>query len=159
LKNPADTDADIWDAFNQLQTYKEEIGDLMVTNEVLVISDGVLARIGSLTADRERFLPWRVVRNEEDRPLVEYELETVVRGLFEPERFLDFVRHFVIFEDDADRVVKKIAGYHQFHAAREAVRATIIASMRPEHGSERIHEPRATYGREVMPGSRKAGIV
>ena len=156
LKNPADEKADIWDAYNQLQTYKAEIPDLMATNEVLVISDGVTAKAGSLTADRERFAPWRAVRHEDDRPPAQYELETLVRGLFDPARFLEFVRSFVIFETDGDRTIKKIAGYHQFHAVREAVRATIIASMR---NADSIRETRATYGREVQPGSRKAGVV
>jgi len=159
LKNPADVNADIWDAYNQLQTYKEEIGDLMVTNEVLVISDGMTARSGSLTADRERFLPWRAIRNEDDRPLVEYELETLVRGLFDPERFLDYARYFVLFEQDRDRVIKKVAAYHQFHAVREAVRTTIIASMPNPARTMEVREIRATYAREVKPGSKKAGVV
>ena len=158
LKNPADEKADVWDAYNQLQTYKEGIPDLMATNEALVVSDGVTARMGSLTADRERFLPWRVVRNEDDKPFAEYELETLVRGLFEPERFLDFVRSFVLFEGEGDRTAKKVAGYHQFHAVREAVRATLIASARNED-AVKVREGRATYGREVIPGSRKAGVV
>lgn len=159
LKNPADENADVWDAYNQLQTYKEEIADLMTTNEVLVVSDGLMARVGSLTADRERFLPWRVVRNEDDRPLVEYELETLVRGLFAPEHFLDFVRNFVLFEQDGDTVIKKIAGYHQYHAVREAIRTTLIASQQTDAPETTIREARASYGREVMPGSKKAGVI
>lgn len=158
LKNPADEQTDIWDAYNQLQTYKDQIPALMTTNEVLVLSDGVTARMGSLTSDRERFLPWRVIRNEDDKPLAEYELETLVRGLFDPERFLDFIKSFVLFEQDAGKTIKKVAGYHQFHAVREAVRATVIASAHNETGTG-IREQRATYGREVMPGSRKAGVV
>src|SRR5579871_5202951 len=159
LKNPADVNADIWDAYNQLQTYKEEISDLMVTNEVLVISDGMLARAGSLTADRERFLPWRAIRNEDDRPCQDYELETLIRGLFDPERFLDFVRYFVLFEQSDTGLIKKIAGYHQFHAVREAVRSTLIASLPAQAAAGLARERRAPYGREVMPGSRKAGVV
>ncbi len=80
LKNPADEDADVWDACNQLQTYKEEIPDLFVCNEALVISDGVNARIGSLTANRERFLPWRTIRNEGDKPRLEYQLPKLLSG-------------------------------------------------------------------------------
>ncbi len=159
LKNPADTNADIWDAYNQLQTYKAEISDLMTTNEVLVISDGLTARFGSLTADRERFLPWRSIRNEDDQPLVEYELETLIRGLFDPERFLDYIRYFVLFEPDGDRLVKKIAGYHQFHAVREAVRVTLIASRSSAEREHALLEERATYGDKVEPGSKKAGVV
>lgn len=84
LKNTASEQADIWSAFRQLETYKAELADLFVFNEALVISDGLHARVGSLTADRERFLPWRTIRNENDRPLLEFELEKVVRGFFAP---------------------------------------------------------------------------
>ena len=128
LKSPTDENADIWDAFNQLQTYKEEISDLFVFNEALVVSDGVTARVGSLTANQERFLPWRTIKNEDDRPALEWELETVIRGFFDRELFLDYIRFFVLFETDGEKTIKKIAGYHQFHAVREAVQATIAAS-------------------------------
>ncbi|WP_288408327.1 type I restriction endonuclease subunit R [Acinetobacter soli] len=128
LKSPTDENADIWDAFNQLQTYKEEISDLFIFNEALVVSDGVTARVGSLTANQERFLPWRTIKNENDKPALEWELETVVRGFFDRELFLDYIRFFVLFETDGEKTIKKIAGYHQFHAVREAVQATIAAA-------------------------------
>ncbi|MHC3047520.1 type I restriction endonuclease subunit R [Acinetobacter nosocomialis] len=128
LKSPTDENADIWDAFNQLQTYKEEISDLFVFNEALVVSDGITARMGSLTASQERFLPWRTIKNEDDKPQLEWELETVIRGFFDRELFLDYIRFFVLFETDGEKSIKKIAGYHQFHAVREAVQATIAAS-------------------------------
>ena len=128
LKSPTDENADIWDAFNQLQTYKEEISDLFVFNEALVVSDGVTARVGSLTANQERFLPWRTIKNEDDKPTLEWELETVIRGFFDRELFLDYIRFFVLFETDGEKTIKKIAGYHQFHAVREAVQATIAAA-------------------------------
>jgi type I restriction enzyme, R subunit len=158
LKNPASEQADIWAAFNQLSTYKADIGDLFVFNEALVISDGLQARVGSLTADRERFMPWRTIRNEKDRPLLELELEKVVRGFFAPELLLDYLRYFILFEQGGDTeggLIKKIAGYHQFHAVRAAVLATISASSElkaegslPESG-----------GAAVRSGSRKGGIV
>ncbi|HQZ60236.1 MAG TPA: type I restriction endonuclease subunit R, partial [Acinetobacter sp.] len=128
LKSPTDENADIWDAFNQLQTYKEEIPDLFVFNEALVVSDGITARVGSLTASQERFLPWRTIKNEKDKPQLEWELETVIRGFFDRELFLDYIRFFVLFETDGEKIIKKIAGYHQFHAVREAVQATIAAA-------------------------------
>lgn len=159
LKNPANEQTDVWDAFNQLQTYKDEIADLFNTNAALVVSDGWTARVGSLTANAERMLPWRTIANENDKPRVQMELETVVRGFFAPALFLDYVRHFVLFEQDGDTIIKKIAGYHQFHAVREAVRATVIAASSPGKGVVRVQEERATYGREVQPGSRKAGVV
>jgi type I restriction enzyme, R subunit len=156
LKNPADNNADIWKAFQQIQTYKDEIPDLFIFNEALVVSDGLNARVGSLTASKERFMPWRVVDHEDDKPLFEYFLETLVKGFFKPELFLDYLKHFVLFEQDSDAIIKKIAGYHQFHAVREAVKATVIAAHRPEQG---IEERRATYGEKVEPGSGKAGVV
>jgi len=158
LKNPAVEQADIWSAFNQLQTYKDEIADLFVFNEALVISDGLNARVGSLTADRERFLPWRTLRNENDRPLLEFELEKVVRGFLAPELLLDYLRYFILFEQGDGGIIKKIAAYHQFHAVREAVKATVIAANKPK-ADDTVVEERVTYGKMVQPGSRKGGIV
>ncbi|MDD4913201.1 MAG: type I restriction endonuclease subunit R [Sideroxydans sp.] len=157
LKNPAAEQADIWSAFNQLETYKAEISDLFVFNEALVISDGLLARVGSLTADRERYLPWRTLRSENDKPLLEFELEKMVRGFFAPDLLLDYLRYFILYEQGEDGIVKKIAGYHQFHAVREAVRATVVAATGPLPNTAEL--VRATYGKEVKPGSRKGGIV
>jgi len=128
LKNPADTNADIIKAYNQIQTYKDEIEDLFVYNEALIISDGISARIGSLSATDERFMFWRTVKNEKDKPLLEYELETLIKGFFNKEYFLDYVQNFVLFEDDGKKIIKKIAGYHQFHAVREAVDSVIKAA-------------------------------
>lgn len=159
LKNPANEQTDVWDAYNQLQTYKDEIGDLFNSNAALIVSDGWTARVGSLTANAERMLPWRTIENEDDRPRLQMELETVVRGFFKPDLFLDYVRHFVLFEQDGGSIIKKIAGYHQFHAVREAVRATVIAAQDTGGGLLEVHEERATYGKTVKPGSRKAGVV
>jgi type I restriction enzyme R subunit len=155
LKNPADSKADIWSAYQQIQTYKEQIPDLFAFNEALIISDGINARVGSLTANKERFMAWRTVNNEHDRPLFEYALETLVRGFFKPELFLDYIRHFILFEQSGGDTIKKIAGYHQFHAVCEAVRATVIASQ----AEEMVAEPRANYANKVVPGSGKAGVV
>ncbi len=128
LKNPADEDADIWKAFDQLQTYKEHIPDLFVTNELLVIADSVTARVGSLTSDKEWFMQWRTIEGEKIDPLGKLrEAETLIRGLFQRNLLLDFLRNFILFEDDGE-VVKKIAGYHQFHAVRKAVDSTIRAA-------------------------------
>jgi type I restriction enzyme R subunit len=155
LKTPNNENVAIWDAFNQLQTYKDEISDLFVFNEALVVSDGFNARIGALTVNQERFSPWRAVKNEDDKPLLEWQLETLVRGFFDRELLLDYIRFFVLFENDGGVLFKKIAGYHQFHAVREAVRATIIAAQEIKGVAER----RASYGAEVVPGSKKAGVV
>lgn len=155
LKNPADDHADIWNAYNQIQTYKEEISDLFVFNEAIVISDGWTARVGSLTANKERFLPWKTIESEDDKPLWEYQLETMVRGFFKPELLLDYIRYFVLFENDSDKIIKKIAGYHQFHAVRAAVQATVTAAVTPSSSTERS----ASYANRVVPGSKKAGVV
>jgi type I restriction enzyme R subunit len=156
LKNPADKETDIWDAYNQLQTYKQDIEDLLHFNEALVISDGITARIGSLTANKERFVPWRTINNEDDRPLVEFELENVIKGFFQPELFLDYLRHFILYENDENKFVKKIAAYH-LHAVREAVKATIIAVNIPL--LDVLSEPRANYASEIVPGCKKAGVI
>lgn len=128
LKNPADENADIYKAYNQLQTYKDEIEDLFVYNEALVISDGINARIGSLTATDERYMYWRTIKDETDKPQLEYELDTLIQGFFLKEHLLDYIQSFVLFEDDGKHIIKKIAGYHQFHAVREAVRSVVEAS-------------------------------
>lgn len=159
LKNPADEQADVWKAWQQLQTYKDEIPDIFNYNEALIVSDGFTARIGSFTADQERFMPWRTIKNEDDKPVVEFEIEKIVHGFFDRALFLDYLKHFILFEQDGDRLVKKIAGYHQFHAVREAVRVTVIASQDGQCAAGLVEEKRARYGDEVLPGSRKAGVV
>jgi len=157
LKSPGAENVNIWDAYNQIQTYKDECTDLFAYNEAAVISDGYMARVGSLTASQERYMPWRTIKHEDDKPLLEWQLETMVRGFFDRALFLDYIRYFVIFETDSDKLIKKIAGYHQFHAVREAVRATVIAAR--DMSGDGISEKRATYGDEVLPGSKKAGVV
>ena len=129
LKNPTDENATVWSAFRQLQTYKREIPRLFTYNAALVISDGVEARVGSLTADRERFMPWRTVEGEIEAASTDPELEVTIKGLFDKERFLNYLSHFIVFEETGgDTIAKKIAGYHQFHAVRAAVAATVEAS-------------------------------
>ena len=131
LKNPADENADIWKAFDQLQTYKEQIADVFQYNELLVISDGSEARLGSLSASAERFMQWRTIDGVTLDPLGQFnELETLVRGLLAPAMLLDYLRYFVLFEDDGT-LVKKVAGYHQFHAVRAAIQQVVTAS-RPD---------------------------
>lgn len=139
LKNPADESADIWAAFNQLQTYKDDIPDLFIYNELLVISDGISARMGSLTADEERFMAWRTIDGQEIDPLGEMrELETLIHGAFRRDLMVEYLQHFILFEDDT-RLIKKVAGYHQFHAVRAVVESVLKAS--------------------APGGSRKGGVV
>ena len=128
LKNAADENADIWSAYNQLQTYKNDIPDLFNTNCCLVISDGIYARMGSLTANAERFMRWRTIDGIDLDPLGQHrDLETLIRGVFEPKVFLCYLRNFCLFEDD-ETIIKKIAGYHQFHAVQAAVESVVKAS-------------------------------
>ena len=128
LKNPADENADIWKAFDQIQTYKEQITDVFNYNEVLVISDGSEARLGSLSSDAERFMQWRTIDGVNIDPLGQFnELETLIRGVLAPAYLLDYLRFFVLFEDDG-QLIKKIAGYHQFHAVRAAIEQVVSAS-------------------------------
>ncbi|WP_296872961.1 type I restriction endonuclease subunit R [Tibeticola sp.] len=128
LKNPGDEDADIWAAWNQLQAYQQDIPDLFHANALQVIADGIQARMGSLTASRERFMAWRTIDGVSTDPLGPMrELETLVLGLFQRELLLDYLRHFILFEDEG-QLVKKVAGYHQFHAVRAVVQSVLTAS-------------------------------
>ncbi|CAJ0699158.1 type I restriction endonuclease subunit R [Ralstonia wenshanensis] len=128
LKNPADENADIWKAYDQIQTYKDQIPDVFQYNEILVISDGSQARMGSLSANAERYMQWRTIDGITLDPLGQFnELETLVRGVLAPAYLLDYLRFFVLFEDDGT-LVKKIAGYHQFHAVRAAIQQVVSAS-------------------------------
>ena len=128
LKNPVDEAADIWKAYDQIQTYKAQVPDVFQYNELLVISDGTEARMGSLSADTERFMQWRTIDGIQLDPFGKFnELQTLVRGVLAPQFLLDYLRYFVLFEDDG-KLVKKIAGYHQFHAVRAAIEQVVLAS-------------------------------
>jgi type I restriction enzyme R subunit len=128
LKNAANEAATTTDAFNQLQTYKHQIPSLFHHNASLVISDGLEARIGTISANRERFMPWRTIEGEELAPPTVPKLEVLLKGVFEPRRFLDLLRYCIVFEDEGEGPIKKMAGYHQFHAVQRAVEATVKAS-------------------------------
>jgi type I restriction enzyme R subunit len=129
LKNAADEKADIGAAFRQLQTYKNEIPSLFIYNEGLVTTDGLKARIGTLTSDMERFMPWRIVEGEDEETKLSLEMEVLLKGVCEKARFLDLIGHFIVFEESDDGLpIKKMAGYHQFHATRKAIIATVEAS-------------------------------
>ena len=167
LKNAADEEADIWRAFNQLQTYKQEIPSLFAFNEALVISDGVQARIGALTSDREWFLPWRTIEGEAIADAKLPQLQVMLEGVFEKRRFLDLVRYFIVFEDTGGGVlVKKLAGYHQYHAVNAAVVETVRA-LSPIAEEPGMREEPAGYFRRSskewrpagQPGDRRVGVV
>lgn len=128
MKNPADEGATIQTAYHQFQTYKTEIPSIFPYNELLIISDGLEARAGTLTADWSRFMPWRTVDGVELAPKGMPELEVLIKGIFDKSHFLDLLRYFVVFETDGARVIKKIAAYHQYHAVNKAVTSTVQAS-------------------------------
>jgi len=160
LKNPADENATVWTAFQQLETYQAQIPALFATNAALVVSDGVQARIGALGAGREWFKPWRTISGREDAAATLAELQVVLEGVFEKRRFLDLVRHFVAFEDfGGGKLAKKIAGYHQFHAVNVAVEETLRAAQ----AAGRIAETPGRFeaGRKPGgdPGDRRVGVV
>ena len=136
LKNPVDENATIDDAYNQLQTYKDEIPSLFRTNGLLITSDGLLARVGSLTANSERFMAWRTVDGENIAPKGVPELETLINGVFDQSRLLSLLRGFMVFENTGSDLIKKIAGYHQFHAVHKAVQCTINAT--DDSGDNRV---------------------
>ena len=161
LKNAADENADIWQAFEQFQTYKQQIPALFVHNAVLIISDGLEARIGTISADKERFMPWRTIEGETVAPATMPQLEVLLRGVFDKRRFLDLVRHFVVFEDDGGNgVIKKLAGYHQFHAVNIAVAETIRAASA---GAMVLKESSGGYFAKKQPGGetgdKRVGVV
>jgi len=140
LKNPTDENATIWSAYEQLQTYKKQVPAIFRYNELLVISDGIQARIGSLSANREWFKVWRTIDGVTEAPKGSVELEVLIKGVFAKSRVLDLIRHFVTYEeDDKGRTTKIIAGYHQFHAVNKAVDETVRA--------------------RAQAGDRKAGVV
>jgi len=126
LKNPADEKVDTFSAFKQLQTYKAEIPSLFTTNEVLVASDGVLARAGSLSAGWDRFMPWRTIDGGEIFPKGSLELEVLVRGMFEKRCFLDYIHNFIVFEDRGT-LTKMNSAYHQYWAVNKALGCTFSA--------------------------------
>ena len=163
LKNAATESATIRSAFNQLQTYKDQIPSLFAFNEALVISDGVQARIGTLTSNREWFMPWRTIGGEELADAVLPQLQVLLEGVFEKQRFLDLIRYFIVFEDaGAGVVAKKMAGYHQYHAVNVALRETIRACV-PPHEISAVREDLGAYyargRRDGKPGDRRVGVV
>ena len=158
LKNPADEDATIRSAWQQLQTYQAELPSLFAFNAVLAVSDGVEARLGTLTGGWEWFKPWRTISGEELAPVFLTQLQVAIEGAFEKRRFLTLVRDFIVFEDDGGGgLAKKMAGYHQFHAVETAVAETLRAA------EQRVREKPGRYesGRKPggNPGDRRIGVV
>ncbi len=180
LKNPADEHATVRKAYNQLQTYKQEIPQLFYYNAVLVASDGLDARAGSLTAGFSRFMQWKTVdgitRAAQAGGSAIPQIETMAMGMLRPDVLLDLIKQFTVFEKTGSeeppagehglkqiQTVKKIAAYHQYHAVNKAVESTLRAASPPDGGG-RLDEDPATYGnlpsvQDQQAGDRKAGVV
>jgi type I restriction enzyme R subunit len=163
LKNATVESATIWSAFNQLQTYKQQIPSLFAFNEALVISDGIGARLGTLTADREWFMPWRTIEGEELADTRLPQLQVMLEGVFDQRRFLDLIRHFIVFEDVGGGVlVKKMAGYHQYHAVNVALAETLRACVPAAKPYEAREDEGTFYARgqrDARPGDRRVGVI
>jgi type I restriction enzyme R subunit len=172
LKNPGDENATIKHAFNQLQTYKKDIPSLFTGNELLVISDGIQARSGTITSGWDRFMPWRTIDGESVAPKGMPELETTIRGLFKRRVFLDYILNFVVFEDDGAKIIKKSAAYHQYWAVNKALGCTLSACgidaeasrlfgrFPAESNPWQVAEPTAHYGKGTPHfGGKRIGVV
>ena len=163
LKNPADENATIWSAWQQFQTYQTQIPSLFATNAALVVSDGAKARIGAVGAGKEWFKPWPTITGRENAPSKLAELQVVLEGVFEKRRFLDLLRYFIVFEDDGSgKIIKKMAGYHQFHAVNVAVEETLRAAQIGAVRKDIKEEPgRWESGLKPggEPGDRRVGVV
>ena len=159
LKNPADEDATVWTAWQQLQTYKAELPALFAMNACLIVSDGVEARMGTLTAGREWFKPWRTVSGETLADPSLLQLQVMLAGTCDRKRFLALIRDFIVFEDDGGDLAKKMAGYHQFHAVETAVAETLRATEFQR--SESVADGRYPSGRQPggETGDRRIGVV
>ena len=163
LKNPVDEDATIHTAWRQLQTYKAELPSLFAFNAALLVSDGVQARLGTLTVGWEWFKPWRTIDGQELAPVLFPDLQVAIEGVFEKRRFLRLLRDFIVFEDDGGGApAKKIAGYHQFHAVEAAVVETLRAS-KLQREIKQVAQERGRYQSGHQPGGdpgdKRVGVI
>jgi type I restriction enzyme R subunit len=175
LKNPADEKATIRTAYNQIQTYKQTIPSIFSYNEIIVISDGLEAKIGSLSAGYDRFTTWKsmddIYRDAMHSVSILPQLEILIKGLFKKDTFLDFLRFFIVFdkskaEDESGQTIvklnKKIAAYHQYYAVNKAVESTIRA-IGINKDNWQVKESPASYGLpdvKIQPeGDKKAGVI
>lgn len=161
VKKPGSETASLTAAFNQLQTYKSQIPSLFRANAVLVTTDGLEARIGSLTADLERFMPWRTTDGETVAPKGSPEMSVLIEGVFEQTRLLALLRDFTVFGDTGKETVKIVAGYHQFHAVRRAVASTVRALS--ENKVAGVSEDPVAYGLPSVDtherGDKRIGVI
>jgi type I restriction enzyme R subunit len=166
LKNPADINATISGAFNQIQTYKSEIPSLFTYNELCIISDHIKnALVGTVSADMERFVGWKSIDGA--RLTKTNDLEILIKGIFAKDQFLDIVRNFIVYENEKDsrnnitKIIKKVAAYHQYFAVNRAVESTMRAAADPV--ADRAKEHPSHYGLASVDsqpvGDKRAGVV
>mgnify|MGYP000359579636 CR=1 FL=1 len=173
LKNPADENATVKSAYKQMQTYKQIIPSLFTYNEILVISDGLEARVGSLSAGFGRFMAWKSSNGKIEASHLISQLETLIKGMLNKETLLDLIRHFIVFDkskkEDKEsgqitiHTVKKLAAYHQYYAVNKAVESTLRAVGINKEKENIVREEPAAYGlkdvREQSVGDKKAGVI
>jgi len=180
LKNAADENATIKSAFKQLQTYKQAIPSLFTYNGLMIISDGLEAKAGSLSAGLSRFMSWKTADGKEEASHLVSQLETLIKGMLNKETLLDLIRHFIVFEKSKTEdpktgvvtieAVKKLAAYHQYYAVNRAVESTLRATghvnsklMEKQTPVSQVMEDPASYGvagvKSHPKGDRKGGVV
>ncbi len=126
LKSASKEEATIFDAYKQFQTYKEQITSLFIPNAFLIISDGVNAKIGTITSNYERFMFWKTVDGKEINNSV-MQMPTLIKGMFDKSKILDIIKNFILFQADDDSYIKIIAGYHQYYAVKTSLDNTLQA--------------------------------
>ncbi|MCL0106578.1 DEAD/DEAH box helicase family protein, partial [Peptococcaceae bacterium] len=173
LKNPADENATVKSAYKQLETYKQSIPSLFTYNEILVISDGLEAKAGSLSAGFDRFMAWKSSDGKVEALHLTSQLETLIKGILNKETLLDLIRHFIVFnkskKEDKEtgqitiHTVKKLAAYHQYYAVNKAVESTLRAVGINRKKENMVREEPAAYGlkdvREQPVEDKKAGVI
>lgn len=176
LKNAADENTTLHSAFRQIETYKAIIPSLFTYNALVVLSDGLEAKAGSISAGFSRFMTWKSADGQSEASHLVSQLETLITGMLNKKTLLDLVRHFVVFEKskrvDAETglttisTVKKLAAYHQYYAVNRAVESTLratgyVAQLEEQYGM--VAEPPENYGlpgvRKQPVGDRKGGVV
>lgn len=173
LKNAADENATIRSAFKQIETYKQMIPSLFTYNELLVISDGLEARAGALSAGFNRFMAWKTEDGKMEASDMVGQLEIIIKGMLNKETLLDLIRSFTVFEKDKTvdlktgittiKTVKKVAAYHQYYAVNKAVESTIRATGMNGEKKNVLRDSPAKYGLKSVDnqptGDHKAGVV
>ena len=128
LKSPSREETDASEAYSQLRNYMMEIPSLFTYNAICVISDMVTTKAGTITSGLDRFMEWKTKDGErEDKSLLQF--ETFFEGMFHKDRILDIIKNFICFSNDGTKLIKILAGYHQYYAVKKAIISTKHASV------------------------------